>query len=94
MKPIVNLYSTKNNEIERFLKMFYDNNPNEVKDTLKWSKEYENPVEMVDIIGGFIDNNYKFDINMWVSIDEGLFINVTNFNVDKIIRYIFERFPY
>ena len=45
-------------------------------------------------MGTFIDNNDKYNINMWVSFDKGLFINVTEHNVNKIIRYMYERFPY
>ena len=49
---------------------------------------------MADMIGVFIENNEKFDITMWVSIDKGLFINITENNADKVIRYLYERFPY
>ncbi len=52
------------------------------------------PIEIADIIGALIENNDKFNINMWVSIDEGLFINVTDYNADEIIRYLYERFPW
>ena len=36
----------------------------------------------------------KFDINMWISLDKDVFINVTDDNADKIIRYLYERYPY
>ncbi len=64
------------------------------KRTLEWEKNYRNPVEIADIIGALIENNDKFHINMWISIDEGLFINVTDYNADEIIRYLYERFPW
>lgn len=93
MNTVVSLYSQKRQEISKFLKSFnninvYDNN------ILEWKKEFENPVEIADIIGVFIDNNEKFMINMWVSLDEGFFLNVTEHNADQIIRYLFERYPY
>ena len=93
MGAIVSLYSNKNNEIQRFLNTFYES---EVKldNDLKWEHYYKNPIQSADIIGVFIENNEKYNINMWVSLDNGFFINVTNNNADKIIRYIFERFPY
>ena len=31
---------------------------------------------------------------MWISMDEGLFINVTDSNADSIIKYLYERYPY
>ena len=90
---IVRLYSSKKNEINRFLNNFY-NEKNEHMNLLEWEKKYQNHTEMVDIIGTFIDNNDKYLINMWISFDKGLFINVTDNNSDKIIRYIYERFPW
>lgn len=93
MKAIVNLYSNTDNEINNFLTQFYDNNFL-ISNNFKWEKEFENPIEIADIIGTFIDNNDKFQINMWVSIDEGLFINVRDNNANEIIKYLYERFPY
>ena len=93
MSVMVNLYSEKNNEIKNFLDSFYGLNVS-VPDCSKWEKTFSNPIEIADIIGTFIDNNYKFNINMWVSFDEDFFINVTDYNSDKIIRYLFERYPY
>lgn len=93
MNTIVNLYSDKNGEIKKFLDIFYNKDMQNVND-FKWEKKYENPVEISDIIGTFIENNDKFKINMWVSFDKNIFINITENNADKIIRYIFERFPY
>ena len=94
MKILVNLYSSKAGEIKRFLSLFYSNNNISLPNDLKWEKSYENPIEISDIIGTFIDNEDKFDINMWICLDEGVFINVTPSNSDKIIRYLFERYPY
>lgn len=94
MNTIVNLYSDKIGEIKRFLDIFYNKEDTSNINDLKWEKKYDNPVEISDIIGTFIENNDKFKINMWVSFDKNIFINITENNADKIIRYIFERFPY
>lgn len=93
MNTIVNLYSDKIGEIKKFLNMFYNKDFSNIND-YKWENKYDNPVEISDIIGTFIENNDKFKINMWVSFDKNIFINITENNADKIIRYIFERFPY
>ena len=94
MSTIVNLYSDKKGEIKRFLNSFYNNKENNNDELLKWEKIFDNPVEISDIIGTFIENNDSFKINMWVSFDKNIFINITENNADKIIRYIFERYPY
>ena len=93
MNAIVNLYSQKNNEIKKFLDKFYNKNLS-INDSLKWEKLYANPIEIADIIGAYIDNSDKFNIAMWVSLDKGVFINITDFNADTIISYLFERYPY
>ena len=93
MSVTVNLYSNEKSEIKRFLSSFYDENIN-IDNDLKWEHCFENPIESADIIGVFIDNNENFKINMWVSLDEEFFINITDFNADKIIRYLYERYPY
>lgn len=93
MSVTVSLYSTENGEIARFLHDFYEKNI-EIKNGLEWEEEFKNPTQSASIIGAFIDNNEKFKINMWVSLDIGFYINVTDFNADKIIRYLYERYPY
>ena len=93
MSVTVSLYSTENGEIARFLHDFYEKNI-EIKNGLEWVEEFKNPTQSASIIGAFIDNNEKFKINMWVSLDTGFYINVTDFNADKIIRYLYERYPY
>lgn len=97
MEFIVKLYSSVENEINRFLKAFFSQNDNEYENTnttLEWQKKYQNPLETVDIIGTFIENNDEFKINMWISLDPQMYINVTDENADKLIRYIYERYPW
>lgn len=98
MKTFIKLYSDINGEISKFLNSFYLATEDILKavnsKTLELEIDYENPVEMCDLIGTFIENKDNFQINMWISIDEDVLINVTTNNVDDIIRYLYERFPY
>lgn len=93
LKASVNLYSIKDGEIECFLTSLY-NKKFLLYNKLKYTIFFENPVEITNIIGTFIENNEKYQINMWVSFDKHVYINITEHNADKIIRYIYERFPY
>lgn len=93
MGVIVDLYSTDNLEIKNFLKKFLDKDV-VLSSNLTWRKIYKNPIEAADIIGVFIDNKENFNINMWISLDSNFFINITDYNANKIIRYLFERYPY
>ena len=94
MNTFINLYSVKEKEIEKFLKNFSTLDTAHIKKTLEWKKEYKNPIEMADIIAAFIDNSEKYDITMWISLDNGCLINITNHNANDIIKYLYERYPY
>ena len=93
LKASINLYSPKIGEINKFLSSFY-NKTVQLPNDLKYNISFENPVEMTELIAAYIENNDKFKINMWISLDKGVYINATEYNADKLIRYIYERFPY
>lgn len=79
MEVLVDLYSNKQKEIKKFLEKFFNTNVNVEKD-LEYEIKFENPVESANLIGVFVDNNENYDIAMWVSLDRGFFINVTDHN--------------
>ena len=93
MSAIVYLTSNKKGELEKFLSSFYNTSFN-LLNSLKWEKKYDNPVEIAEIVGTFIDNSDDFDIHIWISIDKNVFIHVDEKNADDIIKYLYERFPY
>ncbi len=93
MNAIIRLYSDKKGEISSFLNHFFKNKI-VIENELLWQKEYENPIEMADMIGALIENQDDYKINMWVSLDKDLFINITENNADEVIRYLYERYPY
>lgn len=93
MNATVKLYSRINGEIIKFLKQFYGTDLI-LNDNLFWEKDYQNPVEIADIIAALIENKEDYKINMWISLDKDVFINITKNNANDIIRYLFERYPY
>lgn len=97
METSIKLFSDKQGEILRFLNNFF--NLSQIEENynfsdLEWEKKYRNPIEMADMIGSFIDNIEDYKINMWISLDKDVLVNVTENNADDIIRYLYERFPY
>lgn len=93
MAYTIKIYSEKEGEIEKFLRLFYQNNF-ELSDKLFWKKEFDDPAKIIDIISAFIDNKDKFNANIWTSLDKDVFICVTENNINELIKYIYERFPY
>jgi len=89
----VNLISEDSYELEKFLSSFY-NSSFDINNNLNWEHKYSNPVELAEIIGAYVDNLDDFNIVMWVSLDKGVYINVTTDNADSLIKYLYERYPY
>ena len=89
----VNLISEDSYELEKFLSSFY-NSSFDIYYNLNWEHKYSNPVELAEIIGAYVDNLDNFNIVMWISLDKGVYINVTTDNADSLIKYLYERYPY
>lgn len=93
MAYTVKIYSNFENEIEKFLNLFF-NKEFHLEHTNLWKKEFENPIEIIDIATVFIDNKEKFKANMWISLDKDVYISISENNINQIVKYIYERFPY
>lgn len=93
MKACVRLHSKKKGEINKFLSKFF-NTDLEIENKLKWIKKYDNPIDITEIIGVYVDNYDVFQIKMWVSLDKNIYVKISEENADEIIRYLFERYPY
>jgi hypothetical protein len=87
------IYSEISGEIKKFLEAFFSRKIC-LNDNLFWETEYQNPIDMIDLITTFIDNKEKFRLGIWISLDENVYIRVTDDNLDKLIRYLYERYPY
>ena len=93
--PSVYLFSKNISDIEKFLSSFFENqkSPNiNIFDNYKIS--FANPVEICDVISAVVDNNDKYHISAWINLDDELYIKATSNNINDIIKYIFERYPY
>lgn len=89
----INLYSKNKGEIQKFLESYDSKNYN-LTNNLKYKKEFQNPLDMIDIISCYIDNKDKFKIRMWISIDDNIYIKINEYNINRIIKYLYERYPW
>ncbi|MCI8587224.1 MAG: hypothetical protein HFJ49_01265 [Clostridia bacterium] len=92
METIVNLYSKREGELNKFLSSFF-NTEMEIPYALTWQKKYYNPVDVTDIVGVYVDNRDNYSISLWVCLDYNVYINVSEKNADALIKYIYERYP-
>lgn len=91
--PNLNLFSTNINDINLFLSKFYSESITEYSN--KNCKLYfSDPTKLVSIISAIIDNNEKYNITAWINLDNDTYIKITENNLDEIIKYIYERYPY
>lgn len=94
MNALVTLYTKNKDELSNFLSEYYSTEIT-ISDKTEWKNEYQNPIEIVEIVSTFIDNKEKYkSTNMFVSIDVGVYINIQEDNYNSFIKYLFERFPY
>lgn len=93
MLATAKLQSKRKGELNKFLSEYYNTNL-EIENKLKWEKEYENPIEITELIAVFVDNLDHFDIKMWISLDKDIYIKISEQNANDIIKYLFERYPY
>lgn len=93
MKAKIILFSDKHGEINNFLNKFYSSKSDHANSS-SWKKEFPNPVEITEFIAAFADNSHCFDLAMWISLDENVFIRISPSNSNNIIKYLFERYPY
>lgn len=93
MKSSINLFSEKRGEIKKFLELFYSKKI-DLQNNLVYKEEFNSPIDMIDFISCFIDNNNKFNACLWISIDKDVYICVTENNLNSIIKYLYERYPY
>ena len=92
MIAFINLNSSKKSDLNNFLSKFYNSRFN-LKES-NWEKKFNNPIEIAELIGAYIDNNDEYDLDLWLSLDEGVIVKVDASNADDIIKYLYERFPY
>ncbi|MBR3152948.1 MAG: hypothetical protein IKF52_05050 [Clostridia bacterium] len=91
--PNLNLFSTNLNDINSFLSKFYSINITSYSDK-NCKLNFNNPTELVSILSAIIDNNETYNITAWINLDDDTFIKVTENNLNEIIKYLYERYPY
>ena len=88
----ISLWSTEQGEILRFLESFYQKNIKIEACSRRWIKEFYNPLDSIDIISALMDNNYKYEILMYIHMENGYLHKITTDNYNDIIKDILKLF--
>lgn len=90
VKPKISLYCEDEQLLSTFLNKYYNKDlPNTMEDI-----SFDNPIELVDLISVVVDNTDKYPICAWINLDEDIYIKITSSNINEIIKYLYERYPY
>lgn len=92
MPATLKIYSENISDLEKFLSSFYE------KEIILENKTYyeidfDNPINLIDILTSFSENEDTFKLSFWISLDNDIYILVNSQNIDQIIRYLYERYP-
>ena len=92
MPATLKIYSENIYDLEKFLSSFYK------KEIILENKTYyeidfDNPINLIDILTSFSENEDTFKLSFWISLDNDIYILVNSQNIDQIIRYLYERYP-
>lgn len=89
------LFSNNDYSIKNFLNIFFNNYPKKHINIYENNKiSFQNPIEICDFISAIIDNSEKFNISALINLDENFYLEVTSSNINNIIKYLYERYPY
>lgn len=92
MPITVNLSSESEGIIKSFLDRYYEKDTKIDTDVSEWINVFNKPLEAIDLITSVVDNSDSFDIQLMVCMDIGILIEVTQENVNDIIRFMLFRY--
>lgn len=84
----VTLVTNKQNEIKRFIDMFYNKNSEITKTTFRWNCICKNLIDTLDILAALMDNKEKYDIECFVGLNRDTTIKITPKNFEIYVRYV------
>lgn len=92
MSITVTLWSGKPGEIREFMEKFYQKDVKMEEGVDQWIYVYRKPLDAIDIISTVMDNNYKYNINVCLQVNDCDLHPVTNENYNDIIKGLFYLF--
>lgn len=92
MSFILNLTSKDEGTLKFFLDSFFEKDSKLDNDVIEWISIFNKPLEAIDMMTAILDNRERYNIMLRISMDEGLFIDVNQDNIEDLIKYMFIRF--
>lgn len=92
MPVTVNLQSENQGELKSFLNSYFEKDSKIDDDVSEWINVFNKPLEAIDLITSVIDNSDNFDIQLCISMDAGILVEVTQNNVEDIVKFMLFRY--
>jgi len=92
MPITVNLLSENEGILKSFLDTYYEKDCKIDNDVSEWINIFNKPLEAIELISSVVDNSDSFDINLKICMDAGIFVEVTQQNVNDIIKFMLFRY--
>ena len=84
---LVNLMTKKRGELKKFINNYFGSNQID-EDVMEWIYIYNNSKDAVKIMNDFIGEKDKYDISLWVQVEDDDVVAVDEHNNDLIIKKI------
>ena len=92
MSVTVNLISKQEGILKSFLNSYLERDSKLDNDVIEWVNVYNKPLDAIDMMTAVIDNSTKYSINLMLTIDAGLLIEVNENNINDLVKYMLYRF--
>lgn len=86
MSISISFWSKEQGEIKRFLSRFYGYNIKIEDNCRHWIKEFNDPLESIDIISTLMDNSDQYQIVMYIHMQDGILYKIDKKNYNDVIR--------
>ncbi len=90
MSITISLWSTLQEEINRFLDSYYQSNVQYKEGSCRWMVDFFNPLDSIDMISALMDNTHNFNITMYIHMENGHLQRITENNYNDVIRGLIE----
>ncbi|ACL76508.1 hypothetical protein [Ruminiclostridium cellulolyticum] len=90
MSITISLWSTKQGELNRFLYSFYGKDMEVDYSLRRWAQDFYMPLDSVDMICALMDNSEKYDVSMYIHMENGYLHKITDSNYEDVIKGLFE----
>jgi hypothetical protein len=92
MAITISLWSTKQGELNRFLYSFYEKDMEVDCSSRRWVKSFFKPLDSVDMICALMDNIERYEVAMYLHMENGYLHRITDCNYEDVVRGLFEMY--